>query len=310
MSAQNETPLSEMMSLAELNPNCSLLQIYSLFRHGNWQIEDLTVAQKDAYQHINGLKALQQMCIVVERFKSRFPLNAPAQRKQWLATGNYIHIRNILSPRILENLLTICDRNLNRIGTPPLKITDISNIIESADLQSIAALALSSLPAPSQHISHPSILKKRTLLRRTFPPSHSFRTVGNMNNQRWHQDSNMQFNDSPMLTLWIPLQNNCGVSRPSIQILSCPVSFFSVAHGDSSTNIQSYLNELFPDSQVFSIFASTGDCVIFNGLTFHQTLSTAAMSHYRDTLLIRVIDKTSAYRFPVHNIEEELLDIG
>jgi hypothetical protein len=113
-----------------------------------------------------------------------------------------------------------------------------------------------------------------------------------------------------MLTLWIPLQDRSGLTRPGLQIIDSPVSYFSIEHGDSSPDIFPFLSQLFPDSRIVSIQASAGDCIVFNGLTFHQTFTTSAMTEHRDALLIRVLDKESAHRFPVLNQEEDLVSIA
>ena len=173
----------------------------------------------------------------------------------------------------------------------------------------ITKAALNALPTALPEGSTPAILKKRTLLRRTFSPSQRPIQVGNANNQHWHQDSNPNFNDTPMLTLWIPLQNGSGETCPGIQIIDAPVSFFSVIHGDSSRGIHPILEDMFSDTKVVSIIASAGDCIVFNGLTFHQTSTLPTMTHHRDALLIRVIDAKAAGLFGVNDPEQGLVPL-
>jgi len=305
-----ETLQTELLRLAELHPTYSLLQVHELLHGNNWHTEDMTEDQKEVYRKLNALQALQAMRSVSDNFQAKFILNSPPRKKQWLATGKYVHVCDVINSETIGELLSSCDRLLNSVGTPPIKVFENPSIIHQSALQSIVRIALASLPDSLPPSSQPVILKKRTLLRRTFPPSCFESKVGNTNNQFWHQDSNIRFNDCPMLTIWIPLQDRSGETRPGLQIIDSPVSYFSVEHGDSSPDIFPFLSQLFPDSRIVSIEASAGDCIVFNGLTFHQTFTTSVMAEHRDALLIRVLDRESAHRFSILHQEEDLLSIA
>ncbi len=305
----HETVQSQMARLAELHPTYSLLQVLELLHGSNWQMEELTDDQKEAYRNMNAQKALNMMRSAIDQFDSKFALNSPPRTRQWLATGEHLRICDVVSSKTIGELLSSCDRLLDSVGTPPVKLFEHPDIIHEAELQSIARAALAALPDALPASSQPVILKKRTALRRTFPPSRLQSNVGNANNQSWHQDSNARYNDSPMLTLWIPLQDGSGMTSPGLQVVDSPVSYFSIEHGDSSPDLLPFLSELFPNPKIVSIQASAGDCIVFNGLTFHRTFTTSSMVEHRDALLVRVLDRKSAHRFPVLNQEEDLLSI-
>ncbi len=305
----HETPHTEMLRLAELHPTYTLLEVFQLLRGNNWHIEELAEDQKEAYSKINVLTALQTMRSVIDDFNSKFILNSYPRRKQWLPTGKHAHVSGVIGSNVIGELVSSCDHFLNSVGSSPVKIFDNQNIIHTSVVQSIARTVLAALPETVPPTSQPVILKKRTILRRTFPASCFPSSIGNVNNQHWHQDSNIQFNDSLMLTLWIPLQDRSGLTRPGLQIIDSPVSYFSMEHGDSSPDIFPFLSQLFPKSKISSLQASAGDCIVFNGLTFHKTFTTPAMTEHRDALLIRIIDKEFAHIFPIQNEAEDLVSI-
>ena len=275
MNVSHATPHTEMLRLARLHPDYTLLQIFELVRQHNWQIEELSEVQTEAYATINALMALQTVRSVVDGHDSKYILNSPPRRRQWLPTGQHLHLVGLLDPATMSRLASSCDQFLGAVGSPPVSVADHQTILDTTILKSLAGTALSALPSGLPTGSEPVILKKRTILRRTFPPDYFSSSVGNANNQHWHQDSNMHYNDAPMLTLWLPLQECGGETRPGLQIIDSPASFFSTAHGDSSPSAFDFLVELFPGSRIVSVEASAGDCIAFNGLTFHQTWATA-----------------------------------
>ncbi|WXK38125.1 hypothetical protein IHE29_02040 (plasmid) [Mycetohabitans rhizoxinica] len=306
----SETPFEELLRLAELHPALSLLQVIELLDRERWDIETLTPAQRALYGRINARAALARLHGSVDDFQSGHALDAPARSPQWLATGRHLCVSGLLDAQTRARLVAQCDATLSVPGKPPIRLFSHPDCMDQAELRSIASAVLAALPDPLPPGTRPTILKRRTILRRTFPPSRLPSQPGNANNQFWHQDSNAQFNDSPMLTLWIPLQDHAGVTRPGLQISDAPVANFSIFHGDSSRDIGPMLAQMFPASQIVSPQVAAGECLVFNGLTFHRTLATPAMAEHRDALLIRVLDQRTAHRFPVADHDQDLLPLA
>ncbi|HEX2763727.1 MAG TPA: phytanoyl-CoA dioxygenase family protein [Allosphingosinicella sp.] len=308
-SPASKAPHSELLKLAQSHASHSLLQILEMFGEGRWHIEDLSAEQRRAYARINGLKALRIIRDQFEDRESRFPLNSPPTTAQWVRTGTYVHVRGLLDRRQAEKLSARCDALLGKAGTPPLRIFEHPDILGRPELERIVRAALEAVPDLPGGIV-PTIVKKRALVRRTFPASRLQSHEGNANNQHWHQDSNAQFNDRPMLTLWIPLQDVAGGMRPGLQLIDAPVAYFSNVHGDSSPTALQALGAMFPGVRAVTIEASAGDGIIFNGLTFHRTSTSASMVDHRDALLIRIIDRKSAASFPGAERDEDVLALA
>jgi len=303
------TPVGEMMQFAELHPDMSMLQVIEMLDRDKWHIETPTPAQCEIYSKINARTALRRLSLFLHDSQQDYPLNAPPRKQQWLATGRHLCIGGLLDPDMLKRLEAQCDALLSAPGTPPIRVLDDLHRVNEPLIRFIAAGVLAALPNPIPSTSRPAVLKRRTILRRTFPPGRLTANFGNANNQLWHQDSNAQFNDEPMLTLWIPLQDGAGVTRPGLQIIDAPVACFSVIHGDSSREIAPILSAMFPGTHIVSPQVKAGECVALNGLTFHQTWAAADMTDHRDALVIRVIDKSSAHKFQVVDPHEELLSL-
>jgi hypothetical protein len=301
-----EPPFREMLRIAEQYPDASLLQIIERIDPFVWQIEKINPDQKALYARTNGLVALRLTQARLAKYEADFPLNASPRTEQWLATGAYSHLRKLVAPELVQDLSSVCDRFLLEVGIPPVRVFDHPDLVSRLDLPSIVTTVLRALPRVPPSIT-PAILKKRTLLRRTFPLSRLGARVGNSNNQLWHQDSNLQYNDLPMLTLWVPLQNISDGTRPGLKIMDAPVAYFSAAYGDSSWDLPECLAQLIPQARSVSIEADFGDCIVFNGLTFHQTHTSPAMTEHRDALLIRVLDQASAHRFSPDDADEDMV---
>lgn len=304
------TPVGELMRFAELHPSLSLLQVIEMLDRDKWHIETPTPAQCEIYSRINARTALRRLRLSLHDSQADYPLAAPPRTQQWLATGRHLCVGGLLGPDTLKRLESQCDALLGVPGTPPIRVFDDPHPVGEPLIRSIAAAVLAALPDPLPSTSRPAVLKRRTILRRTFPPGRLPAQFGNANNQFWHQDSNAQFNDAPMLTLWIPLQDGAGVTRPGLQIIDAPVACFSVIHGDSSREIAVLLATMFPGTRTVSPQVRAGECVALNGLTFHQTWAAADMTDHRDALLIRVIDENAAHQFQVGDPRKELLSLA
>ncbi len=300
-------PHRELLRIAEEHPHASLLEVIGIIDHEIWRMERVTDGQKVLYSKINGLTALRLVQSRLDKFDVDFALDAAPRTEQWLASGTYLHVREAVEPKTTADLSSICDHFLSEVGTAPVRIFDHPDLFSRLDLPSIVGRVLDAFPNPLPPATQPAILKQRTLLRRTFPPGRLMSHIGNSNNQSWHQDSNLQYNDRPMITLWIPLQDTSGGVRPGLDIMDAPASYFSATHGDSSRDLPEFLKKLFPRVNCVSIQAVEGDTIAFNGLTFHQTHTTPTMTEHRDALLIRVLDTASARHFSPNQTDQDIL---
>ena len=304
------TPMMELMRLAEAYPDLTILQVYDLIDRDRWHIDTLTPSQRTLYGKITARAALDRMRRSVADFQVAHALNDPVYTPQWLETGRHLAVDAVLGPVLLHQLTAHCDATLNVPGTPPIGLFDDARGVDPGVVQGIAAVVLAALPATLPAGSRPAILKRRSILRRTFPTRGLPAQHGNANNQFWHQDSNARFNNAPMLTLWIPLQDHAGVVRPGLQFIDAPVAHFSLVHGDSSPEVANVLAQMFPASRIVSPYAPAGTCLAFNGLTFHQTWTTPLMTAHRDAMLVRIIEARSAHLFSVSDPAQELLYLG
>jgi hypothetical protein len=305
-----EPPHREMLRIAERRPNASLLQVVEGIDPLVWQIETIPPEQRALYARTNGLAALRLVQSRLDEYEARFALNAEPRTEQWLATGAHLTVPDVLAGPALDDARAVCDRLLEEVGTPPLRVFDHADLAARLDLPPLVERVLKAAPSPLPASVRPAILKRRTLLRRTFPPARLGAHVGNSNNQLWHQDSNVQFNDRPMLTLWIPLQEVSNGIRPGLEVMDAPAAYFSAAHGDYSRDLPARLAALFPQARSVAVRAGAGACVAFNGLTFHQTRATPEMTGHRDVLLIRVLDADAARHFAPDHAETDVLILG
>ncbi|MGO6855656.1 hypothetical protein ELI13_34565 [Rhizobium ruizarguesonis] len=291
------TPFGEMWRVAEQNPAYSLLEVLDSIDRDAWDIETPSADQRGVYARVNGQAALRRLREAMKGMQDEYPLDAPPRRRQWLASGCHIRVEAVLDARQVRELAGHCDHLLHTAGMRPVRLFENPQILSEETIAAIARTALAALPQSLSSSARPALLKRRTLLRRTFSPAQLPNAHGNANNQFWHQDSNQKFNDAPMLTLWIPLQGGAGRTCPGLEVIDAPVSYFSILHGDSSQTVCPILSDMFPGTKITSLEAAAGDCVMFNGLTFHQTATNTEMREHRDVLLIRIIEAADAAHF-------------
>lgn len=297
--AEWATPQSEMLRIAEHHPTATLLEVFDLTRQARWQVEELTETQKQSYGGMNALTALRAARTMMTTYAAEFPLDAPPRTRQWLATGESLVIAGMLTGHQADLLEAACDEHLATPGAAPVRLDELELPLPATFAESLARAALAALPQPLPPDAEPALLKKRTILRRTYAAPPSGRVATNANNQAWHQDSNLTYNDAPMLTLWLPLQDGAGAQRPGLQLLDAPAAYFSSVHGDSSPRLLGAIADIFPDARARSVGAERTGCLVFNGLTFHQTSATETMTTHRDALLVRIIDARFAHGFSV-----------
>jgi len=309
-SLHQEPPHRALLRMAQSHPDDSLLQIMDRIDRLTWQTETFSDAKKEVYARVNGLVAMQRIQSELDRFATDFPLDAEPRTRQWLRTGAYLHLRGVIGTDTIAKLSAFCDEHLSAPGAPPIRFFDHAGLMARVGIGAVVRLVLDALPETLPASADPVILKKRVLLRRTFPNEQMKSQWGNSNNQLWHQDSNAKFNDHPMLTLWIALQDTLGGVRPSLEFIDAEVAYFSPTHGDYSADLPEYLAGLFPRARTSQIFAAAGDCIVFNGLTFHETFTAKHTVQHRDALLVRVLDRAAARDFSPEYSEADVLCIG
>ena len=221
---------------------------------------------------------------------------------QFVPTGSYKVLRSIVDSSKLDNLIELSESYHQDSRQPPLSLD--SNFSKETDfnidlIDGILRQLLSS--SEINLLGHRSfvVLSHRCFLRRTFAGEFNPLKHGNMNNQTWHQDSNRLFGSRPMLTLWIPLQNGSAITRPGLQISGLKPSVFNHRYGDSCS--ESDLKSTYCVNNIQSVAPNdihAGDCLVFNGLTFHQTYLSNSMNLFRDVLLVRFCAKRDSDSFP------------
>ena len=221
---------------------------------------------------------------------------------QFVQTGAYKVCRNIIDSHKLQKLIDLSDLYHQDSRQPPLSLDSSFSKDTDFDLELIMGILRKLLAFPDINLlGHRTftVLSQRCFLRRTFPGEFDPIKHGNINNQTWHQDSNRVFGPRPMVTLWIPLQNGSSLSRPGLQISGLKPPVFNHRFGDSSS--ESDLKSYYKVKNIQSSAPSdlhAGDCLFFNGLTFHQTYLTESMNLFRDVLLIRFCAKCDSNSFP------------
>lgn len=286
------------------------LEVLEALRAEGWHLEVGSETSKVFWGWINpkvGLQILTANQYSDSSTSSDYSFTNPA-------TGSWIHIKNALSANCIEQLNTICDRCFPNPGIPPVQLQTIADEQRSLELFTelgivnlIKYLAKEIQPKLGSSLT---ILGTRTLLRRTYPIGIKYQVPSiNMHNQDWHQDSNPIFGARPMLTIWIPLQNKSGTSRPGISIMKAPINRFHANFGDGYTKAKSELEKEFGKVEIEIPLVNAGDAVVFNGLTFHKTLSNKKMMYHRDALLIRIVRSHEAKYFPTNRNDNVAIKI-
>ena len=222
--------------------------------------------------------------------------------EQFVDTGVYKVCRSVVKSPILEKLINLSDSYHQNSRQPPLSLNSSVSKTTEFNLEMIMGIIRQVLSVPEINLlGHRTftVLSQRCFLRRTFPGKFDPIEHGNINNQTWHQDSNRLFGSRPMATLWIPLQNGSSLSRPGLQLSGLKPPVFNHRFGDScsESDLRSYYNVNNIQPAVPSDLQA-GDCLIFNGLTFHQTFLSDSMNLFRDVLLIRFCAKCDSSSFP------------
>ena len=116
----------------------------------------------------------------------------------------------------------------------------------------------------------------------------------------WHQDSNHKYGDRPMLVAWIPLESDCGITKPSITILADENSNSSYNYKLNQWRLRSSnlpipsLDDLsayysISNESLITPTCNLGDILVFNGMTFHCTSTSSKFVSGRYALILRFI---------------------
>ena len=292
--------LSLLTQIVNDQPSILYGEAIKLARHNGWLFDydahNTELLSTPAWRVLHQLRiSLIQADRAANKVESKFS-------DQFVQTGTYKVYRSILDSPKLDSLIDISESYHQDSRQPPLSLDSSFSKGTEFNLDLITGILRNLLSFSEVNLlDHKrfTVLSQRCFLRRTFPGEFNPIKHGNINNQMWHQDSNRLFGSRPMVTLWIPLQNGTAHCRPGLQISGLTPSIFNHRFGDScsESDLRSYYNVNDIKSAVPSDLQA-GDCLIFNGLTFHQTYSSDSMNQFRDVLLIRFCAKCDANFFP------------
>ena len=288
----------EIIRLIKDNPTLLCSELKVKLKKLGWQIEESSTEFSKLSDN------LPAWTILLNRNTSPGTSLEENEEKQFVPTGEFRHVKEVLSLKSIHFLRSVCDNYFTSSGMPPLHLLTLEDDIR-VQVKDIAVNAarntLKQIIAPqgSSTANHLVLLMNRCLLRRTYPPHLWHEGLCNANNQYWHQDSNAIYKQRPMLTLWIPLQTDSGVKCPGLEVSSVKAKYFSSKTGDN-TKDHSIICKEHGEQRATSklLLLNTGDAAVFNGLTYHQTAINNKMTVCRDALLLRVCNKDDAPYFP------------
>lgn len=115
----------------------------------------------------------------------------------------------------------------------------------------------------------------------------------------WHQDSNHTYLSKPMIVAWVPMEDGCGVNKPSLNILCTNriVDTYEEWVNEwrfDQTKLAPTLDQLlnFYGSSHTCIYqpkCNLGDILLFDGLTIHCTSFIKGMKPDRSALILRFL---------------------
>jgi hypothetical protein len=229
------------------------------------------------------------------------PVNEPLQ------TGQHVRLPGVLPLPKLQRLRRLADLHLNRPGDRPLRLADQAALGASPEERYRAAGVQALLAAARPWLDATIgprwlVLAGKVLLRRTWPLEESeARALGhNANNLVWHQDSNSRHGHRPMVVLMTTLQDGSGSVVPGLTLLEAPVRQFEGMFGYEGARVDKFKRQMaqqFGELRTVTPVLSAGELLLFDGLTFHRTVSNAAMDGPRDGFLVRVVRPEDAAHF-------------
>ena len=294
---------SEFQEILAIYPSASYLELLSRARERGWNLEKLSPDQEACAAKISAKQAL-----LILKAQNNFLANRPSRFEQIITTGFCYGHKAAVSEEDVERLKLIYNARVLSQDSSPMSLSEIIDN-EGLHVRDLLVKLVKSVLAGISHDEEPKnaardssgyvILMNRCLLRRTYSPLAARPMVKNQNNQQWHQDSNTIFQDRPMLTLWIPLHEGSGSSIPGIEIAQIAAERFIPGLGDGVENLGEIFKETITINNNTDVAsADAGDCIAFNGLTFHRTYTTTQMKGFRDALLVRCCPVEHSRFFP------------
>lgn len=228
-------------------------------------------------------------------------------KSQKLVTGQHVLLRRALPAIKQMRLRDLADQQLRNCCDRPIYIAKEPSLGETA-LERYQAAGVQCLLKAAQPWLEAMIgrewlvLAGKILLRRTWPISEPrARAMGhNASNLTWHQDSNVEHGNRPMLVLMCVLQDGAGASCPGLSLLQHPVEHFEGVFGYEGHRIDQLersIVERFGGMSHYTPLMQAGDLLVFDGLTFHRTYAQEAMKQHRDALLVRVVKPQDEMHF-------------
>ncbi len=259
-----------------------------------------------------GYMQLIAISTMLER-KCKKEINSPPQ---YISSGQVMKFDYRLDSNTCDLLEDIANQYHTNMNKEPLTLKNAENeyglndweaVVKDIILHMPKCIKLKSLPESYKRLN---VITPRCLLRRTYPQEITKHSQANRNNQDWHQDSNLMYGGRPMVTLWIPLQDGAGLSRPGLEWSELPIQYYSWKHGDGSSQALSDLSTVsYEQISTHSVSVERGSVIAFNGLTFHRTMVNKHMTRHRDALLIRFTNEENKAYFPGNREKDLSLEI-
>jgi len=294
---------AEFQDILTNHPLASYLEMLSIARERGWNLEKLTSLQEAYAAKIPARRAL-----ILAKAYSEYSGRKLSRLEQIIPTGAAYRLEAAVTPKDIDELKNIFIKHIATHGSAPMELSrildnekfDIRELLLNLSRSVLCGIDRDpKLSNPAYEGDEYVILMNRCLLRRTYAKRGNGSTLKNRNNQHWHQDSNILFQNRPMLTIWVPLQEGAGTSIPGIEIADTNIDQFLPVLGDGEENLERICLESASSNQSSAVACvGAGGCVVFNGLTFHRTYTTIKMAGFRDALLVRICPKIHASYFP------------
>jgi hypothetical protein len=294
---------AEFQDILANHPSLSYLELLSIARERGWGLDKLT-SKQEAY----AAKTPAKTVLMIAKVYGEYSARKTSDLEQIIPTGTACHFANAIESQNIRLLRAIFIRQVADQGSAPMELTQIfdhEKLVVEELLISLSRSVLRGIAKneklidPAQEEGEFAILMNRCLLRRTYSTLDKGTTIKNRNNQHWHQDSSVSFQNRPMLTIWAPLQKGAGKSIPGIEIAELSINHFVPRLGDGVEHLEEVCKESASGNQNTQVATvEPGGCIVFNGLTFHRTYTTSEMVGYRDALLVRICPKMHAPFFP------------
>ena len=288
-------------AIEENNPKTFEDAINIIIRKG-WNLDTFT-KNNERILKMSAWKGYMQLVAISSSIERKNKKEANSYL-QYINPGEVIIIEKGLDRNTCDILENIANKYHKQESKEPLalnKARDLyglkewDQIVKEAIIKTYEKISVE-LPLSYKRIN---VISPRCLLRRTYPANMVNPIKGNKNNQDWHQDSNLIFGGKPMVTLWVPLQDGAGITRPGLEWSDLEIQYFSWKHGDGSSEAMlDLMLETKKNISTHQAHVKRGSIVAFNGLTFHRTMVNTKTKKHRDALLIRFTNEENKTSFP------------